>query len=155
MVTLQITSSQRATQYERTSSIRLLICVRWERGTIEQVQKTVEEITGEMEKVDDSAKASCNRFQLLITSSVMLNAIYVPGGEKSIAPLQGEADALNFINEAYQHCKSLAVTGAGVELLRACRRWSGRRPAVCAKSIQPEQDKKKAQPRRKIKLSSA
>jgi len=58
MVTLQITSSQRATQYERTSSIRLLICVRWERGTIEQVQKTVEEITGEMEKVDDSAKAS-------------------------------------------------------------------------------------------------
>jgi hypothetical protein len=28
------------------------------------------------------------------------------------------------------------------------------RPAVCAKSIQPEQDKKKAQPRRKIKLSA-
>jgi hypothetical protein len=33
----------------------------------------------------------------------MFNAIFVPRGEKSIAPLQGEADALNFINEAYQH----------------------------------------------------
>jgi hypothetical protein len=81
-------------------------------------------------KVDDSAKAQERPreidFSLLITSSVMFNAIYVPGGEKSIAPLQGEADALNFINEAYQHFKSLAVTGAGVELLGACRRWPGK-----------------------------
>jgi len=59
-------------------------------------------------------------FSLLTASSVMFDAVYVPAGEKSIAALQGEADALNFINEAYQHCKSLAVTGAGVELLRAC-----------------------------------
>ncbi|MDO8700606.1 MAG: catalase [Deltaproteobacteria bacterium] len=60
-------------------------------------------------------------FSLLTASSVMFDAVYVPGGEKSIDALQGEPDALNFINEAYQHCKSLAMTGAGVELLRACR----------------------------------
>ena len=60
-------------------------------------------------------------FSLLTASSVMFDAVYVPGGEKSIVALQGEPDALNFINEAYQHCKSLAMTGAGVELLRACR----------------------------------
>jgi catalase len=59
-------------------------------------------------------------FSLLTASSVLFDAVYIPGGEKSIAALQGEADAVNFINEAYQHCKSLAVAGAGVELLRAC-----------------------------------
>ena len=59
-------------------------------------------------------------FSLLTASSVMFDAVYIPGGEKSIAALEGEANALNFLNEAYQHCKSLAATGAGVKLLRTC-----------------------------------
>ncbi|MGI8565869.1 MAG: catalase [Pyrinomonadaceae bacterium] len=58
-------------------------------------------------------------FSLLTASSVLFDAVYVPGGEKSVAALKGEADALHFINEAYKHCKTIAATGAGVELLRA------------------------------------
>ena len=58
-------------------------------------------------------------FSLLITSSVLFDAVYIPGGEKSVAALKGEADALHFVNEAYKHCKTIAATGAGVELLRA------------------------------------
>ena len=57
-------------------------------------------------------------FSLLTTSSVMFDAVYVPGGEKSVEMLQGEGDALHFINEAYKHCKAIAATGAGIELLR-------------------------------------
>ena len=58
-------------------------------------------------------------FSLLTASSVMFDAVYIPGGETSVAALQGEADALHFINEAYKHCKTIAASGAGIELLRA------------------------------------
>ena len=56
---------------------------------------------------------------LLTTSSVMFDAVYVPGGAKSIATLKGEADAVHFINEAYKHCKTIAATGEGCDLIRA------------------------------------
>ncbi|MEO5702353.1 MAG: catalase, partial [Gammaproteobacteria bacterium] len=58
-------------------------------------------------------------FSLLTTSSVMFDAVYVPGGAKSIAALKAEADALHFVNEAYKHCKAIAATGEGVGLLEA------------------------------------
>lgn len=58
-------------------------------------------------------------FSLLTTASVLFDAVYVPGGEESVAALMGEAEAINFVNEAYKHCKTIAATGAGIELLRA------------------------------------
>ncbi len=58
-------------------------------------------------------------FSLLTTSSVLFDAVYVPGGEASVAALQREADAVHFLNEAYKHCKAIAATGEGVTLLRA------------------------------------
>jgi catalase len=58
-------------------------------------------------------------FSLLTAGSVLFDAVYVPGGEESIAMLKGEAKALHFIAEAYQHCKTIAATGAGLEFLRA------------------------------------
>lgn len=56
-------------------------------------------------------------FSFLTTASVLFDAVYVPGGERNVAALKDEADALHFINEAYKHCKAIAATGAGVELL--------------------------------------
>lgn len=58
-------------------------------------------------------------FSLLTTSSVLFDAVYVPGGEQSVKALLAEADALHFVNEAYKHCKTIAASGAGAELLRA------------------------------------
>jgi catalase len=58
-------------------------------------------------------------FSLLTAGSVLFDAVYVPGGARSIATLKQEAQALHFIHEAYKHCKPIAVTGGGVELLRA------------------------------------
>ncbi len=58
-------------------------------------------------------------FSFLTASSVLFDAVYVPGGEQSAETLKGEADALHFVNEAYKHCKAIAATGAGVEVLRA------------------------------------
>ena len=53
----------------------------------------------------------------LTGSSVMFDAVYVPGGEQSVAALKKESEAENFLKEAYQHCKTVAASGAGVELL--------------------------------------
>lgn len=56
---------------------------------------------------------------LLTTSSVMFDALYIPGGARSIVHLLGDADALHFVNETYKHCKTIAATGEGCELIDA------------------------------------
>jgi len=58
-------------------------------------------------------------FTLLTAGSVLFDAVYVPGGQKSVGILQGEGRALHFIHEAYKHRKTIATTGAGIELLRS------------------------------------
>lgn len=62
----------------------------------------------------ESAKAD---FSFLTASSVLFDAVYIPGGQASVAALKSEADAINFLVEAYQHCKPIAASGEGVELL--------------------------------------
>ncbi|KAG4069430.1 hypothetical protein HA402_012283 [Bradysia odoriphaga] len=52
-------------------------------------------------------------------ASVLFDAVYVPGGKASTAILVKEPAALHFINEAYKHCKAIAVTGDGVDVLKA------------------------------------
>jgi catalase len=58
-------------------------------------------------------------FSLLTAGSVLFDAVYVPGGDQSVELLKGEGKALHFIHEAYKHCKAIAATGMGMELLRA------------------------------------
>ncbi|MCT7981567.1 catalase [Laspinema olomoucense] len=66
--------------------------------------------SGEQVKVDK---------MFIATGSIMYDAIYVPGGRESIETLKQEGDAIHFINEAFRHCKAIAATGEGVELLKA------------------------------------
>ena len=56
-------------------------------------------------------------FSFLTGSSVLFDAFYVPDGAASVESLKGEPEAANFLNEAYKHCKTIAASGAGVELL--------------------------------------
>jgi catalase len=58
-------------------------------------------------------------YSLLTASSVLFDAVYVPGGATSVATLRGEDKALHFVQEAYTHCKAMAATGAGTALLDA------------------------------------
>ena len=50
-------------------------------------------------------------------ASVMFDAVYVPGGAQSIKTLKQQGEAVHFINEAFKHCKAIAATSEGVELL--------------------------------------
>jgi catalase len=58
-------------------------------------------------------------FSLLNTASVLFDAVYIPGGAKSVASIQANAKSIHFVNEMYRHCKAIAATGDGVELIRA------------------------------------
>ncbi len=56
---------------------------------------------------------------LFNTSSVVYDAVYLPGGARSVAALQADPRALSFIADAYRHGKAIAATGEGIDLLLA------------------------------------
>ncbi len=56
---------------------------------------------------------------LLTSASVFYDAVYVPGGMNSVATLEAEPDAVHFLNEAFKHCKAIAVDGDAMQVLRA------------------------------------
>src|SRR5436190_8996920 len=73
---------------------------------------------------------------LLTTTSVLFDAVYVPGGARSVAALVEDPDAVAFVAEAYAHGKAIAATGEGLDHLRACggdlAASNGDRPGVVA-----------------------
>ena len=66
---------------------------------------------------DDSGKLIKVDFTFLTTASVLFDAVYVPGGEKSIDALTAEADAVHFAEEAFRHCKAIAANAEGVDFI--------------------------------------
>ncbi|WP_068775715.1 catalase [Paenibacillus sp. FJAT-26967] len=56
---------------------------------------------------------------LLTSDSLLFDAVYVAGGAQSVDELKTDPKAANFIREAYQHYKTIAVVGEGSELLIA------------------------------------
>ena len=65
---------------------------------------------GAREKVD---------FTFLTAGSVLFDAVFDTAGRSSVQALATEPKAVHFINEAFNHCKTIGASGAGVELLRA------------------------------------
>lgn len=53
------------------------------------------------------------------SSSVLFDAIYVPGGKTAAETLTGLPDAVRFIDEAYKHGKAIAAEAEGVDLIKA------------------------------------
>jgi catalase len=50
-------------------------------------------------------------------ASVMFDAVYIPGGKKSVERLKQQDEVIQFITEALKHYKAIAATGEGVDLL--------------------------------------
>ena len=71
--------------------------------------KSVKDADGKEMKVDHALRT---------TASVLFDAVYIPGGEKSAQTLADEPDAIEFVNEAFRHCKAIAGSGAGVKFLK-------------------------------------
>ncbi len=64
----------------------------------------------------DSGKEYPVDASLLTTESVLYDALYIPGGEGSIALLKKQGKVLKFINEMLKHCKTIAFDGEAVTL---------------------------------------
>lgn len=58
-------------------------------------------------------------FSLQTTASVLFDGVYVAGGEQSVQTLRLQPDAVQFINEAFRHCKPIGAAPAGEVLLKA------------------------------------
>lgn len=54
----------------------------------------------------------------LTGASVFYDAVYVPGGTNSVATLEGEPDAIHFLNEAFKHCKAIAADEQAIQVLK-------------------------------------
>ena len=80
-------------------------------------------------------------FSFLTAGSVLFDAIYVPGGEASVEILKGDAKALLFVKEAYLHCKTIAATDAGIELLSAAQLGADKTAKRHAEGVRPDESK--------------
>jgi catalase len=110
----------------KTRKIAALIADGFDAGELEAMQsaleaegamlKTIAPRLGEITSADGAAvKAD---YSFLTSASVLFDAVYVPGGAASCATLEGEADAYQFVDEAYRHCKAIAATGEGIQFVR-------------------------------------
>ena len=50
--------------------------------------------------------------------SVIYDAVFIPGGKKSVATLSQFGPAIHFVNEAFSHGKAIAAAGEGADLLK-------------------------------------
>jgi catalase len=76
--------------------------------TVSKHQKMLDTVQGDLVEVDMS---------FLTTQSVLFDAVFIPGGAH-IEKLRMMGDAVNFVQEAFKHCKPVGAMGEGVEFLR-------------------------------------
>jgi catalase len=62
---------------------------------------------------------------LLTTGSIRYDAVFVPGGAASLATLAARPEALRFVEDAYRHCKTIAVGEGAEDLLAPARQRHG------------------------------
>lgn len=54
---------------------------------------------------------------IMTTESVLFDAVYIPGGKKSVKTLAENVKYIKFVNEAFKHCKAIAADNEGEEFL--------------------------------------
>jgi catalase len=83
---------------------------------------------GEMRS--SAGKALMVDHSLPTVGSVLFDAVYVPGGAKSVDALCNNAHALLFVKEAYKHGKPIAATDDGAMLIEKAARSNGNQGAA-------------------------
>ncbi len=91
-----------------------------ETEVVSQYQGMLKGANGGEVKVDKS---------YVTASSVMYDALYIPGGRAHVDTLKTQRDAVTFLNEMYRHGKSIGATGDGSDLLAAAG-FKGAQPGI-------------------------
>ena len=96
------------------------------RQTLEAEGATVKVIAPRLGDISDSDGKPVNVDHSLPTvSSVLFDAVFIPGGKVSVATLCADANAVLFVKEAYKHGKAIAASGDGDMLVTTAARSSG------------------------------
>lgn len=82
---------------------------------------------------DDGSTIPVDR-TLLAVDSVLYDAVYVPGGEDSIAALELQTNAQHFVMEAFKHCKAIGGSGEGARFVARAILPATRPPPPAAKA---------------------
>ncbi len=109
-----------------TRKVAILVADQFDNAGVGNVKKALEAegamgmlVAPELgELTGDSGQVRVPEFSILTTASVLFDAVYVAGGEHATAWC-AEADAVDFVRDAYKHCKPVMATGEGVALLEA------------------------------------
>ena len=75
---------------------------------VSRILGTLKGTSGQEVPVDKSA---------ITTDAIMFDAVFVPGGEASVAQLLKQGAARQFVAEAFKHGKAIGAVGEGIQLL--------------------------------------
>jgi catalase len=124
---LSTKGTRKDTIYSRR--IAILVSDGVEQSSLTGVKKALEEAGAHAEIIsknqgmlrgnDGGSEAMEIDKNFVTTGSIMYDAVFVPGGIKSVEAMKQQGDALHFITEAFKHCKTVAAYGEGVDLLSA------------------------------------
>jgi catalase len=111
----------------RTRKIAFLLADGFDGPSTEQMKAALEEQGGIVHVIaprqgvitPESGRELTAARSFLTDASVFYDAVYVVGGTNSVATLEGEPDAIHFLNEAWRHCKSIAAHNDATQLLES------------------------------------
>ncbi len=113
----------------QTAKIAVLVADGFEAGDVDAIRTAVTAAGGVIKiiaphggVVRDSKKSETPvDFSLPTVASVLFDAVYIPGGDASAKTLMALPRAIEFVEEAFKHCKAIAASGAGVTFLEKTR----------------------------------
>ncbi|WP_199119774.1 catalase [Pedobacter sp. ASV28] len=108
----------------RTRKIAFLVADGVDPSSVQDMKKaleaqgaTIEIIAPKLGSISAGKEKMEAQESLLTTASVFYDAVFVPAGKKSIDTLALQPEAIHFLNEAYKHCKAIALAGEAEALL--------------------------------------
>ena len=107
-------------------------------AVIEIVAPTVGTVTG------DDGTQFIAPMSLLTTGSIRYDAVFVPGGAASLASLGARPEALQFVEDAFRHCKTIALGDGAEALLKPAQQRHGKGDAAEVGIVSGRVDKKLA-----------
>jgi catalase len=107
-----------------TRKVAVLLADGYDRGDLATMRKALESAgawvkivapqLGAIPSHHDAVEAD---FSFRTGDSVLFDAIYIPGGRKSVDALKRHGEVGDFVRDSWRHCKPIAASGAGAELL--------------------------------------
>ena len=113
----------------KTRRVAVVLADGFDAATVGPVRKALESAGGVVKvvaprlgniKATDGSTVLAD-MSLLTGSSVVFDAVYLAGGKASAGMLAPDPRALEFIGEAYKHCKAICAVGEGVDLYAAAK----------------------------------